>query len=104
QLVEMVRLAEADATSGVAERRIERRAGVHDGAAVLEQHLAREDAGPRPLLRGALEGGGEPRLRHRVVVQQQHPVRSALERAADAGAAAARETAVPVQTQQLDVA
>jgi hypothetical protein len=101
--VEAVGFAEADAAAGVAERCVERAAGVHDRAAVLEQDLAREDARRGTLRRSTLEGRREPRLRNRVVVQQENPVRAPLERPADAGVVTAREAAVLAEAQELDV-
>ena len=99
----LVGLAEADAPPRVAEHGVERRARVHHGAPVLEQHLAGEDAGRRTLRGRALERRGEPRFRDRVVVEQQDPVGAALECPADARVRAGSEAPILVQPHELDV-
>ena len=99
--VEMIRRAMPAHAARVAETRAERRARVHHRQAALEHHLAREHTRVRPHRGRRLQRLGDPRHDDRVVVDEQHPVRAALQRPADADVVAAREAEVRPVADQL---
>ena len=98
----LVRLAEA-LVAAAAEIGVEVCARVPEPVGVGEEHLAGEDAGIRPRLGGRRERLDDPGLDGRVVVDEQHPVGAAVERAPDAGVVAAGEAEVDAGPDQLDV-
>ena len=59
--------------------------------------------GCRARVGGARKCLGETRLGDRVVVDEQHPVHAAFDRASDAGVAPAREAEVRSRADQLDL-
>ena len=88
----------------VAEAQVHLAARIHEHVGrLLEVDLAREDAGVRPRARGHLERGGEAGVDPRVVVQEQQPVRAALERPAQSKVVAAGEAEVGAGADQLQL-
>ena len=85
------------------EDRVEARARVPEPVRVGEEHLAREHAGVRPRCRRGGERVDEPRLGLGVVVDEQHPVGAAVERAPDPDVVAAGEAEVDAGADELDV-
>ena len=102
QPARLVGAAEAGVAAS-AEDRVEGRACVPELPRVGEEHLAGEHARVRADRGRTLERGHEPILGERVVVQQQHPVGAAVERAPYADVVARGEAEVDLGADQLDL-
>ncbi len=102
ELAGRVGLAEAPVPAAAEEQR-DAGAGVPEPVGVGEEHLAGEHARVRPRRRRCRERVDETGLDGRVVVDEQDPVRTAVERAPDPDVVAAGEAEVDAGADELDL-